>query len=273
MLYPPSGPSSGSYVPPPYGPPGGPPPYGSPQSRDAGLAIGSLVLGVLALSLSWVPLVNNLAAIVALVALGLSIAALVLARRGKHGGKGLAVAGLVTSVLAFVMVIFTQMVFANAIGEVGDSIAGSGAAPADDEQVAAPEFVPIGVPVRIGHYEVTVDSVALNGDATVAGASEYNEPPTGQYVVAQLTVTYVGAHEGTPAWELTSIFHGADARQYSDCGQTLPKDASDAPTLNTGGAATFQVCMDVPSAAIEGGQLSVEAVSMFDEQRVYFAIR
>jgi hypothetical protein len=282
------GPSSGlpPYGPPPYGPPPGPPPYGSPPAgppngsppmKDGGLAMGSMVLGILALLLSWVPIVNNFAAIVSLVGLGLGIPALIFARRGTHNGMGLAITGLVTSVLAFVLVLVTQWLYVSAIDEVQSSINESiaGSQPSRDEDVAAaPEIVPIGVPAQVGDYEVTVDAVELNGNATVAGANRFNDPPTGQYVITQLTARYVGTTEGMPAWDLIAIFHGTDARQYNDsnCSQVLPDDAMDAPTLNPGGMATFQFCMDVPPAAIEGGQLSVEPTMSFADERVYYAI-
>ncbi len=245
-----------------------------------------MVLGIVALLLSWIPIINNVAAVVAVVGLGLGIPALIRARRGTHGGQGPAITGLVTSVVAIVLVILTQMLFVKAIDEatqgLEEAIAESEVAPAEgaepviEEDVdATADVVPLGVPVQIGDYEVTVDAVELNADATVAAANQFNEPPTGQYVIAQLSATYLGAEEGTPGWDLTAVFHGSDARQYSDseCMATLPDDAMDAPTLNSGGADTFQFCMDVPPAAIDGGQLSVEPTVSFDSsERVYFAL-
>ena len=265
------------YGPPSYGPPSGPPP-----KRGAGLAIASMVLGIIALLLSWVPIVNNVAAIIAIVGLGLGIPALIRARRGTHNGMGLAITGLVTSVLAIVLVILTQMLFVAAIDEVQNSIneglTESDVAPVDPgaEEATAEtlDVVPLGVPAQVGDYEVTVDAVELDANETVAGANDFNVPPTGQYVITQLSATYVGAEEGTPGFDLTAIFHGTDARQYSDteCSAVLPDDAIDAPTLNSGGSDTFQFCMDVPAAAIQGGQLSIEPTMSFDDERVYYAI-
>jgi hypothetical protein len=72
------------------------------------------------------------------------------------------------------------------------------------------------------------------------------------------------------------VFHGSDARQYtdSDCSAVLPDDAMEAPTLNTGGSDTFQFCLDVPPAAIEGGQLSIEPTMTFEsDAAVFYAFR
>ena len=275
------------YGPPSYGPPAGPPPYGppagQPPTKGAGLAIASMVLGILALLLSWIPIINNLAAVLALVGLGLGIPALISARRGTRRGTGLAITGLVTSVLALVLVVVTQLFFAKVIDEVDraidEGVSQSDIAPADpsvaEDVASTPDVVPLGVPAQVGDYEVSVDSVELNGNATVAGANEFNEEPTGQYVVIQVTATYTGTEEGMPGWDLSAIFHGTDSRQYSDsdCSQVLPDDAMDASTLNSGGSDTFQFCMDVPPAAITGGQLSIEPTMSFStDERVFYAL-
>jgi hypothetical protein len=91
--------------------------------------------------------------------------------------------------------------------------------------------VPLGVAAPVGDYEVTLDAVELDGNAIVAWANDFNEPPAGQYVVIQLTATYLGTEEGTPGWDLSAIFHGTDSRQYSDsdCSAVLPDDAMDSP--------------------------------------------
>jgi hypothetical protein len=200
-----------------------PPPY-APPKKGAGLAIASMVLGIIALLLSWVPIVNNVAAVIALVGLGLGIPALLRARRGTAGGKGLAITGLVTSVVAIVLVIVTQVFYASVIDEVERSLDEElNGAPADavapdlgepvTEETPAPaaDVVPLGVPAQVGDYQVTVDAVQLDGNAAVAAANDFNEAPTGQYVIAQLTVTYTGTEEGTPGWDLSAVFHGTDA--------------------------------------------------------------
>lgn len=276
---PPSAPPA--YGQPPYGPPTGPPAYGPPPTKGAGLAIASMVVGIIALLLSWIPIINILAAVLAVVGLGLGIPALIRARKGTARGTGMAITGLVTSVLAIVLVIATQLLFVKALDEAGVSLeeaieeaeGGAAADPSPEEEVGvAPEAVPLGVAAQVGDYEVTVDSVELDANATVAAANEFNEPPTGQYVILQLTATYLGEDEGQPGWDLTAVFHGSDARQYADgeCSAVLPDDAMDAPTLNTGGTDTFQFCLDVPPAAIEGGQLSIEPTMTFDSDAAVF---
>lgn len=264
------------------------PPF-PPARKGAGLAVASMVLGIIALLLSWVPIVNTVAAVLAVVALGLGVPAFLRARRGTHGGGGLAITGLVTALVAVVVVVLTQAFYASVIDEVERSLDEelSGSAPVDGgpselvetapEEPAAPadEIVPLGVPAQVGDYRVSVDAVELDATATVAAANDFNDPPAGQYVLVQLTATYTGDTEGMPGFDLTAVFHGSDARQYSDteCMAVLPDDAMDAPTLNPGGTDTFQFCMDVPPAAIAGGELSLEPTVSFDsEDRVFYAL-
>lgn len=254
-----------------------------PQRKWSGMALASVVLGAIAVLLSWIPIVNNLAAIIAVVGLGLGIPALIRDRRREHTGQGMAIAGLITSFFALVLVVVTQLFYSAVIDEVGRSLAETGSAapepaqPATGEEPApAAEVVPLGTPARVGDYEVTVDSVELDANASVAAANDFNEAPAGQYVVTQLTVTYTGTEEGMPGWDLSAVFHGSDARQYSDaeCMAVLADDALDAPTLNPGGTDTFQFCMDVPAGAIAGGQLSVEPTVSFDsDERVFYAVQ
>ncbi|MGY1640810.1 hypothetical protein ACI782_06695 [Geodermatophilus sp. SYSU D00703] len=142
---------------------------------------------------------------------------------------------------------------------------GSGAAP-----------VPLGQRAEVDDYLVAVTSVNLDGDAVVDDANQFNDPPTGRYVIIEVDAQYVGDDEGHVLWDLSYVFNGTDARQYDnfDCGAVLPNGAGDAPTLNPGGSASFQVCMDVPPAAIDGALLFIEPLFSFDdEDRVYFAIR
>ena len=78
-------------------------------------AIVGLVLGILAIVTSWIPIVNNLSGILAMVGLVFSIVGVVGTVRGKKGGKGLAVAALVLNVLSLVIVLGLQSAWSAAL--------------------------------------------------------------------------------------------------------------------------------------------------------------
>lgn len=102
-------------APPPPPPPGGPDPTdpwtGSLQQpgfqqqppSSNGLAIAALVCGIFALLLSWIPLINVLALVLGLVAIGCGVAGIRRAGAPGVGQKGLAIGGLVTGILAVLL--------------------------------------------------------------------------------------------------------------------------------------------------------------------------
>jgi len=289
---------------PPFGPPpGGYPQYGGQQQPDSrkgsGLAISALVLGIIALLLCWVPIVNNFAAILAVVGLALGIPALISARRGKRTGSGLAVASVILSVLALVGVLATQAFYSSVIDDVTDDINNSASLPPSssdptgdaessaaveaeasanaeaDASAAAAAVLSLGQPGQLNEYTVTVDSVTTNANDIVAEENQFNSPPAGQYVLVGVTVTYNGADEGDPWLDLSTEFIGTDARKYDtgSCSAVVPQEASDVPTLLAGGSASYQVCMDMPPAAIEGGRVEVSESFSFDDVSAVWAIQ
>jgi len=283
---------------PPYGPPpGGYPQYGGQQPpgplKGSGLAIAALVLGIIAVLLCWVPIVNNFAAILAVVGLALGIPALISARRGKRTGSGLAVASVILSVLALVGVVATQAFYSSVIDDVANDIRNSASLPSSsgdpagdaeaeasanaeaDASAAAGAVLPLGQPAQLTEYTVRVDSVTPNGNDVVAAENQFNDPPTGQYVLVGLTVAYNGADEGDPWLDLSPEFIGTDARKYdtSSCSAVIPNEASDVPTLLAGGTASYQVCMDVPPTAIDGGRVEVSESFSFDDVSAVWAIQ
>lgn len=92
------------------------------QGDRRGLAVASLVLGIVSLCLIWVPFVNFLGMIGCVVGLVLGILAL------KSSGKGLAIAGVILSALSLVIVVLSfvllggLMLAGPSIGNVFSSI-------------------------------------------------------------------------------------------------------------------------------------------------------
>lgn len=99
--------------PPPYDPASGQSPYGYPPPNDPGsphaykrpaarngLAITSLVLGILALATSWLTLPGIILGLLAVIFGGIGIAR---GRADRVSNKGMAIAGLITGVLGLVI--------------------------------------------------------------------------------------------------------------------------------------------------------------------------
>lgn len=142
---------------------------GQPTS---GMAIAGLVLGILAAVSSWIPIINNLSFVIAVIGLVLSIVGVVATTRGKKVGKGLAVAALVVNLVAAGIVLATQSAMSSAIDEATSGIVSTddvsarpqgetepaGAADASDE----PSYAIADVEMTGNDYSVTISGTFTN---------------------------------------------------------------------------------------------------------------
>ena len=79
-----------------------------------GLGVAALVMGIIAIIGSWIPLLNVISIIFAIVALGLGIPGLIVGIVKKRS-KGPSIAGLVLGVLSLIIFIASYAVVINAI--------------------------------------------------------------------------------------------------------------------------------------------------------------
>ncbi|MFB0840320.1 hypothetical protein ACETK3_20245 [Arthrobacter sp. E44] len=225
----------------------------------------------------------------------MAIVGLAAARRAGLPAQGLTIAALAIGGVSLIGVITFQMAYsstsnerrvANAEPAVTQSILPS--ANSTQSATSSPEAVvavvdgsaekphPVGAAAIVGNeYQVQVLSVKLNATDEVVANNMFNKPPKGRYILVDLSVTYAGAKEGNPWIDLTPTFVGTDARQYdaSSCGASLDNGAMNVPTLEKGGQANYQVCMDVPLGAIEGGKIFVQKrLSMNSKSRIYWGL-
>lgn len=91
--------------------------HDAPLTTSA-MAITGLIVGIVGLLGSAIPILNNIAFFIALLGLIFGIVGLVGVMRGKRKGKGLAIAAVVISVIAIVVVLTTQSLYSAAIDEV-----------------------------------------------------------------------------------------------------------------------------------------------------------
>lgn len=94
---------------------------GSPSAAPAEMsatAIVGLVFGILAIASSWMPIINNFSFFFALIGVVFSIIGLVGTMKGKKRGKGIAIAALVLNILAVVVVLATQSMYAAALSNI-----------------------------------------------------------------------------------------------------------------------------------------------------------
>lgn len=113
---PPPGYGGGSY----YGSPGYPGSYEAPpQDLPKGIAIGALIVGIIALLTSWTAIGGILLGIVALV---LGIIGVRKAGRNEAGGRGMSVTGLVLGILSLLIGVLVAVIVGFAVSMFGDAI-------------------------------------------------------------------------------------------------------------------------------------------------------
>ena len=88
-----------------------------PTKGKSVAAIVGFVVGIIALLLSFLPIINNFAFFLALIALVFSIVGLVATIRGTKSGKGMAIAAVIICVLSCAAVLATQSAYSNAIDQ------------------------------------------------------------------------------------------------------------------------------------------------------------
>ncbi len=131
------------------------------------MAVASLVLGIVALVTSILPIINNLSFVMAILGVVFGIVGIVGISKGKKTGKGLAIAGLVLSVVAFVLVLVMQSAFSAALDEAmeesGMTSASAETAAAGDTAVSEPQAAEQSEPTEAA-YGVTIDGCRVTED-------------------------------------------------------------------------------------------------------------
>lgn len=160
------------------------------QSISA-LAIAGLVLAIIALLVSFVPIVNNGAFVLGLVGAVFTIVGIVQTGKGKRRGRGTAVAGLIVAVLALVIVLVTQSMYSAAIGSVTNGAqptdaSSSSAAPAASTDAASSSASSADYSNMAVGQAVDLDNGrSVSVDSVQTGLANYDGS-----TVTQVTVTY-----------------------------------------------------------------------------------
>lgn len=139
-----------------------------------GFAIAALVLGIVAAATSFMPIINNASFFIALIGLILAIVAIAGIRKGKNSGKGLAVAGLVLSIVAGLLVLGTQAFYSAVLDEAVDQSTQQLNKMTGD---ATDDILGVDVEVTIGDYSINKDQYGLvKSNLPVTVKNLLNEP-------------------------------------------------------------------------------------------------
>lgn len=149
----------------------------------------------------------------------------------------------------------------------------------DEAEVGTRENpLPLGERATLGDYEVAVTAVNLDATDVVMDANEFNEAPAegNTFVLVTLAGTFLGEEnpEGNPGFDLSAVIVGSDARQYADFDSLAvpPNPLYDSPTLEAGGQFEGNALIEMPTEALDGAALFVEATLSFDNTATYWAL-
>lgn len=146
--------------------------------RKSGLAIAGFILALLAIIGSWVPILNNISFVFAVIALLFGIIGFSSIRKGKRVGQGLAVATIILSIIAGVVVLATQSFYSKTINEVGQSVDKS---VKDSDGSNTEELLKSSVKVAIGEFSVKSDGYIDTTELPVTVKNKASE--TASYTV------------------------------------------------------------------------------------------
>ena len=178
-------------------------------------AIVGLILGIIALVLSAMPIINNFAFILGVVGLIFGIVGVVGTRDKKKSGKGMAVASVIIAALACVIVLASQAVYSAALDEAGaqlDKATGDAA-----EEILGSEvdvtlgdltmkkgsygMVESSMPITVKNltdeshsYQIQVEAVNASGDRITQDYAYMNDLAAGQSQTVK-AFTYVSSDE------------------------------------------------------------------------------
>jgi len=147
-------------------------------------------------------------------------------------------------------------------------------APAADEGTRENPF-PIGTVIESDEWTVVVNSVNLDGNEAVAGANQFNEPPTegSQYIVVNYTATYTGDDPDGQIAAFVTVDYVTASGTTVDAMSSIavaPEPAIDTMSpLYNGGTASGNKVILVPSPP--DGVLAISAGMMAD--KVFSAIQ
>jgi len=246
-----------------------PTPQPAPAKASNGLATAGFVLGLLGLLGSFIPVINVGGIVLGVV--GAVLAAVGLTKAKKLGaGKGLAISGIILGVLALIIGIFVNVVFANAVNDATDTSVAAPASSADAAATDAPkEAAPVedavgtsrdnpallGSAITGGDWTVTTNSV------TTANADSLGQAPAAgsTLLVINMTATYNGTDaQGSSAWASVNFVTAEGTTIDGLGGSTLfiPDEQFDSlTTLYEGASVTGNKMIEVPADGWQNGVL------------------
>lgn len=205
------------------------------HKEKSGLATAGMVLGIIGICLSLIPIINNIAFILALLGLVFGIIGIVQTKGGKKAGKGKAIAAVILAVATIGLVLVSQATFSDAFDEA-TKVGETESKPKENEQT---EFK-VGEVISFDDKEVTVKEVIRNW------TKEYTEAPSGkEYVKILVDIKNNSDQEiSISDWDWSLQDSTGTIHEYST---EYDDDNFKSGSIAPGGTASGSVIYEVPA--------------------------
>jgi hypothetical protein len=177
------------------------------KKSTSGIAIAGLVVAIVAIVLSWMPFINNVAAVIAIVALALGIAGVVATGKNKtKSGRGIAIAGVIVAIVSFAVVLYTQSVYVDALNSAFDGP--SGTVSTAETTAATTDSTATGTDTSSSTEASSMTDLAIGTPVT------YSD---GMTVVVNSVTTGLVNYDGSPAIavNVTYTYNGSSSSSYA----------------------------------------------------------
>lgn len=233
------------------------------RKKGKGLGVSSLALGIIAVVFSFVPFINIISALLAILSLVFGVISIVLAR-GKGGAKGYGIAGTILSILSMLIFLSVYMPLSALIS--GESITAESivdytlgtrdeidpdSSPAQD---SSPLIAPIGTPVESNEFSLTVNSCyeTTHIEASDGDYFYYESDAGNKYVVVNISLTNQGNSMKSLSASDFQLFTADSTIQYSPTVliSTESDDYFTFESLNPGTSITGNITFEIPETVV-----------------------
>ena len=127
---------------------------GKNEQKKSGLVTAGLAIGIIGLVLSAIPIINNFAAILGVLAIFFGIVGIVGAKKHDGAGHGMSIAVLIIGLVCVGIVLASQAIYGKAINDAGKAIQDSVDASSGKK---TDELLKNDVSVEVGQFSATTD--------------------------------------------------------------------------------------------------------------------
>ena len=220
----------------------------SPQPQGqgtSGLAIASLVLGVLAVLASFVPVINNGAFIIAIIGFVLALVGRSQIKKNGKDGSGIAIAGIVLNIIAIIVTLMVQAacsaaldsVTSNETGTVANGSAASAAASGSGASVQADT-----ANMAVGQTVDMHNGLSITVNSVTPGLENFDGKKITGISVTIVNNSGSGADFNEYDWKAED----ANGTQRSMAYYSEAVDKLSYGTLSAGGSVTGNIYFDEP---------------------------